>query len=159
MLLELDVFGDVQVSRDLLRLGDRAVDATPAFRQILAELADHEREQFDSSGRHGSGGWEPLTDATKAAKAASPDPTVRSNAEKVLKATEALYDSLTGRDDGGDAIRHASDDTMIFGTSVPYARFHQLGEGVPQRRPVELADRHRAQLVKTLQRYVLTGEL
>lgn len=153
MRIEFDVFGDRQVARDLLRIGDRAVDATPAFAQMLLDLVDLEREQFGSEGQRASGGWAPLAASTLARK--------RANGldERILRATGALYESLEETSSGGDAIRHADPTQMVFGTTVPYARYHQLGQGVPRRRPVELAERDRQGLVKTLQRYVMTGDL
>lgn len=155
MRIELDVAGDKQLAREVLRLGDRAVDATPAFAKVVTDLAEHERRQFETEGGLASGGWTPLAASTIAAKrAAGLDP-------RILRATGALYRSLTQPLGGGsDAIREVRPDEMRFGTSLRYARFHQLGtDRMPQRREIELRERDRADVVKTLQRYILTGEL
>lgn len=159
MRVDISVAGDVQLSRELLRIADRTVNAKPAFERLLDYLADHEREQFDSSGGLASGGWPGLADSTIKRKLASTDPVVRGNANKVLRATEALMDSLTSRSGGGDALRAAESDELLFGTTVSYARFHQRGEGVPRRRPLELRESDRQHIVRTLQRYLLTGQL
>lgn len=152
MLLELDAFGDRQVDRELLRFADRAVDATPAWAQIIIDLAHLEHEQFASEGALASAGWAPLAPATVARKAAAGlDP-------RILHATGKLAASLTEPLGGGDAIREVAPDEMRFGTTVPYARFHQLGtERMPQRRPIELRERDRRALVQTLQRFLVTG--
>lgn len=154
MRLEIDVFGDKQLARDLLRLGDRIEDATPAFREMLTKLAGIEREQFASEGGRGSGGWAPLAASTLATK--------RANGldEHILVATGRLRASLTGVAPGGDARREVHPTEMVFGTNVPYARYHQLGTiRIPRRRFLELTELDRREaFVKVLQRFYMTRE-
>lgn len=153
MRLSLDVFGDVQVDRELLRFADRAVDARPAWDAIMHQLGVLEREQFDSQGARASGGWAPLAPSTVADKAR------RGLDPRILHATGKLRASLT-EPAGPDAIRESLPNAMRYGTSVPYARFHQQGTGrTPQRREIELTatDRHRM-FVQTMQRFLVTGE-
>lgn len=151
MRLELDAFGDKQVAREILRFGDRATDARPAWNSIIGQLERLEAAQFDSEGARASGGWAPLAPATVAEKAR------RGLDRRILHATGALRASLTRHSD--DAIRESHPNEMRFGTTVPYAVFHQRGRGVPQRRSVELTetDRH-AIFVQTVQRFLVTGE-
>jgi phage gpG-like protein len=157
MRLELNVLGDQQLNRELLRFADRAVDARPLWNHLILQLLALEEEQFKDGGKRASGGWLELADSTKERKAASSDPTVRANAEVTLKATEALYHSVTDVH-GDDAVRLSEPDMMIFGTTIPYARFHQLGEGVPQRRFLELTEHDRADMfVRGAQRFLVTG--
>jgi phage gpG-like protein len=154
MRLTIDLAGDVQVSRELLRFAGRMEDATPAFRQIASELRGDERRQFDELGGFASGGWRPLAPSTVASKLRSTDPTVSGNAERPLHATERLMRSLTDEHDQ-DHIEQVEPDQLTFGTSVPYASFHQLGEGVPQRRPLEVREQDRRGMVRTLQRFMV----
>jgi phage gpG-like protein len=156
--LELNVVGDQQVNRELLRFAHRAVDARPLWDRIILDLRALEEEQFSSKGARASGGWQELADSTKERKAASSDSTVRANAEVILKATEALYHSVTDAH-GDNAIRVSEHDEMRFGTRLPYAEFHQLGHGVPQRRFLELTetDRHET-FVRQAHRFLVTGE-
>lgn len=159
MRIEIDVFGDKQVSRELLRFSDRAHDAEPAF-QSIADLLEHsEEKQFRTGGRHASAGWDKLKAATVKAKRRSDDPVVRRNADKILVATGALMESLTADVQGveGGAVRIVEPHQLIFGTQLPYARFHQLGKGVPRRRVLELRARDRTEMVKRIQRYLMTG--
>jgi phage gpG-like protein len=151
--LELDVFGDKQVARELLRLGDRAADARPAWNAIIDRLLLLEREQFDSEGGRASGGWKPLAPSTVADKAR------RDLDPRILHATGRLRDSLTRRT-GGDAVRESHPNEMRFGTDVPYARYHQQGTGrMPRRREIELTETDRHQMfVQVLQRFLVTGE-
>lgn len=151
MRLELDVFGDTQLSRDLLRFGERAADASPAFRQIADDLRDIERRQFASEGGFASAGWDPLAPSTIARKALlGLDP-------RILRATGALEASLTNR--GDDAhVEMIGTQELIFGTDVDYAKFHQKGTSrMPRRRPIELRETDRRDIVRTLQRH-LVGE-
>lgn len=147
--LELDVFGDVQLARELLRVGEHADDLAPAFRSIADYWRDLEREQFGSQGATGSGGWPPLAPSTIARKGHA----------TILVDTETLRDSLT---DAGDErhIEHVTSDELVFGTSVSYAKYHQRGTSrTPQRRPIELTDHQRRESIKKLQRRIMTGEI
>jgi phage gpG-like protein len=116
--LELDVFGDKQIDRELLRFAERAVDARPLWNHLIIQLRALEEEQFTSQGERAS-----VTDA-----------------------------------DGDNAIRLSTPDYMIFGTTVPYARFHQRGEGVPRRRFLELTEHDRGDMfVRGAHRFLVTG--
>lgn len=152
--LNLDVFGDQQISRELLRFAKRGTDMSPAFKIIADDFLDIEKRQFTSAGRYGSGGWRPLAPSTVAYKAR------RGLDPRILHATLRLRKSLTQRS-GPDVIRKISNDEMFVGTRVKYARHHQHGApraNLPQRRPVELPDRDRKNWMKILQRFLVEGE-
>jgi phage gpG-like protein len=152
MRLELDVFGDVQLNRELLRFADRAVDARPLWDHLILQLRALEEGQFTSQGDRASGGWLGLADSTIARKAAKG----REDPSRILYDTGALMKSVT--EPGGNAVALSEPAMMIFGTTVPYARFHQLGEGVPQRRFLELTEHDRADMfVRGAQRFLVTG--
>jgi phage gpG-like protein len=150
--LDLDVYGDEQVSRELLRFSAYAGNAQPAFRKIADDMRDQVAEQFATEGARGSGGWKPLADSTIASKlSAGLDP-------HILQATHTLMESLTGT--GGDHIEEISDEHLLFGSSVDYGRFHQKGTSrMPARRPVEFAELDRRGFIRTLQRYLVEGVL
>jgi phage gpG-like protein len=174
--ISLDVFGDVQLKRKILRIGDRAEDAAPALRGLADYFRGIESEQFATQGQSGSGGWPELKPSTiRKRLAGRRDASVgrfrsastgrfqsRSQATaslKILDDTGALKDSLT---DAGDEqhIERVSRDELAFGTIVPYARFHQMGTSrMDQRRPVELTEPERKEAVRKLQRYLMTGEV
>lgn len=145
--VDLSVHGDVQVSRRIVRFSEHAADARPAWRQIIRDLEGIEARQFASEGRYGSGGWEPLAESTLA----------RKHGGRILVDTGALLRSLTERAAPG-AIREIHPDWMQFGTGVPYAGFHQHGtKRMPARKPVELPESDRRRVVKSLQRFLMTG--
>lgn len=158
MLIELEIFGDVQLRRELLRFKDATADASPAFEQILMgtgrgsfSLRKIEGKQFATQGKFASGGWTKLAPSTVAQKAR------RGLDPRILHATGRLSASLTGP--GPGHIEIVTPQSMIFGTEVPYARFHQSGtHRMPRRRPIELREQDRRGMVRTLQRHLL-GEL
>ena len=55
------------------------------------------------------------------------------------------------------AVREYTPKKMIWGidpNEVPYAIKHQLGEGVPKRKPLQISKSGRRKLVKIMQRYL-----
>ena len=153
MRLEISLAGDVQVSRELLRFAGRIEDASPAFRWIADDLKAWEKKQFRTKGRYASGGWADLKDATIAQKRRHPNPVVRANATNPLRATGRLMESLTGGNE--EYFELVQPHQLVVATLVPYAKFHQRGKGVPQRRPLEVRARDRTGMVKTLQEFMV----
>lgn len=153
MKLDLDVYGDEQLERELLRFSAYAGNAQPALRQIAGDMREQIREQFATEGERGSGGWAPLKDTTLQAKAAA------GLDSHILQATHRLIDSLTA-ESHGDQKLVITDDSLIFGSSVEYGRYHQKGTSrMPARKPIEFAELDRRGFVRTLQRYIVEGVL
>jgi phage gpG-like protein len=150
-----EVSGDVQLNRELLRVGGRGVDASPAFEAIADRILSEDALQLGSQGRHASGGWKPLQPATMEAKRR------RNLRPEILRATDSLMRSLTVRGDSNQVLK-VRPDGLDLGSKLPYAGAHQNpkpGSRLPQRRPVELTETTRRDITKTLQRFVLTGEV
>lgn len=154
MQLRLEVFGDVQLSRDLLRWADNAEDMTPAFEAISDDFRVIERRQFDSEGAYASGGWAPLKPSTVARRGGRAHPILRTPGD----AGGRLRRSLTTKG-ARDAVRDITADSMTVGTRVPYAKYHQRGtKNMAQRRPVELTAADRARWVKVIQAHLVAAE-
>lgn len=155
MRINLDIAGDRQLSRELLRVGERGQDMRPAFTAIGTFWLDETREQFNTEGGHASGGWKPLAPETVRRKAlAGLDP-------RILRATGALFTSLTERGRKGSLLRITKNE-LRFGSTLPYAAVHQRPKAsnrLPQRRPVELTEAARKESVRILQRWIVTGKL
>lgn len=155
MRFDFEIDGDVQVSRKLLRLGEYAGDATPVFDSMADDIIKLTKRQFDTQGSSGSGGWTELKPETIRRKANHKPPLD----PRILRATGALFDSLTKKGGAGQ-ILETKRDSLTFGTKVAYSGFHQKGgDRIPQRRPVEFTKRDRTGLVKKLQRYIMTGQV
>ena len=155
MRILFEVAGDRQLNRELLGVGDRAGDARPALEAIADLWIVETREQFATEGRHASGGWKPLKSATILAKRR------RRLRPEILRATDALMDSLTKRGDD-NMILHVSAGELDYGSRLPYAGAHQNPRStnpLPRRRPVEFTEATRRASVKILQRWLVTGEL
>lgn len=158
--IDLEVFGETAIARDLLRFGDRMTDARPAFENILDMMEDDIAELFSTEGSSGGTSWAPLSEVTLRRKAAlnqQPD---------VLQATRALLDSLTA-DTHGAGIRHASAQELAFGSSLMtedgkynLSELHQKGtrSGMPARPPLQFSEGQKKAYVKELQRYIIEGE-
>ncbi len=150
MRLDFDIFGEEQLSRDLLRFSAHVGNAQPAFHKIAEDMRLQIEEQFATEGGRGSGGWKELAESTLRAKlAAGLDP-------DILQATHALMESLTGT--GSDHIEEISDEHLLFGSSVPYGKYHQKGTSrMPARKPVDFTELDRRGFIRTLQRYFVEG--
>lgn len=158
MELRLEIFGDVQLSRDLLRFRERGMDMRPVFHNLADDFLDIETRQFESEGRYASGGWQPLTPDYLAWK-------VRHDLDpRILHATLAMRNSLTVRGAPGQ-VRRITRDEMFVGTDVrskrgfPYPAVHQNPKRspLPRRRPVELREADRDNWVKQVQYYLVYG--
>jgi hypothetical protein len=149
----LEVLGEEQVNRTLLRFGENAAHGQKLWEQMYKDLLMVERVQFLTEGAHGSGGWAKLKATTVASKK-------RQGLEPwILRATEALFHSLT--EEGGEGqIREITDTFLRFGTEVPYAIYHMTGtHRMPARKPVQLTTEERIELTKMVQRFIVTGEV
>lgn len=149
MRLDLDAFGDTQFSREILRVGQNAADMRPAFDNVHDLLRKVELRQFGTQGSAFSGGWKPLAATTVKNKAAHGlDP-------RILHATLRMRKSFTTKNHR-DHVYRATADEMFAGSSVPYARFHQLGtKNLARRRPFELDESVRRDIIKLLQAHLV----
>lgn len=145
---EFESYGDKLVSRELLDMGARDLDARPAFEVIADDLMASEERRFN---RRGFGTWKPLADSTRKAKAA------RGLDPRILHATLALRRSLTRRRDEHQVL-HVEPQFLILGTDLPYAGYLQRGTSrMDARKPVGFPETQRKKAMKTLQRFVVTG--
>jgi hypothetical protein len=149
--ISLEVFGEAAISRELLRFSERALDASPAFEVIADMFYDSEKKQFASQGDYASSGWAPLT-ATYAAWKNKKYP-----GKTILELTGALYDSLTGPD-SDEGTKTVTPDTLTIESSDRSGPFHQFGTNkMPMRKPVELPEGVKIDMVKVLQSWLVHG--
>jgi phage gpG-like protein len=130
-MYEVEANGVKKTHAALINVGKRANDVRPAFADVRAVVRESNEARF---GSRGDGSWPPLKDSTKAAKARhGQDP-------RVLRASGALFKSLTANRAKGQ-VNRKKPDLFRIGTSLYYARFHDLGEGgVPVRKLMDLTD-------------------
>lgn len=140
--------GAGRAARDVNQLGKRASDIRPATSAIRTQFRKAEESYFDTGGH---GAWPKLADETREWKAK------RGLDPRILRATSALYRSLTAARGVGQ-VDVRKPDELRFGTTLPYATFHEQGKGVPQRKPIELTSTDRDKITKAIQSYVAKGE-
>jgi phage gpG-like protein len=150
MRLRLEVFGDVQLDRKLLRFEENLGDLEPVFEALADDFLAIETSQFASEGGFASGGWDPLADSTVRR---------RGSAHPILDDFGDLRASLT-QDGAKGSIRNITSDELFVGTDVDYAQHHQTGTPrMPRRRPVEFREADRRRWVRKIQRYIVSGEV
>jgi len=148
--LDIQVFGEDIIAREILRpMGDRALDARPAFEKIGDQFMEAEEELFDSQGNAAGQGWEPIQAATiEYKRRAGLDP-------RILHATLDLRKSLTERGDENQVLI-TEDSFMVFGSTLKQFEIHQR-QG--ERKPLAFGEQTKRDAVKTLQRFIFTGEV
>jgi phage gpG-like protein len=149
--IEITALGETVMRRELIRFADNLANPRIALETAAITLETAAEEQFDTEGAHASGGWAPLALSTiqeKDRKGLSPH---------ILQATGRLRDSLTRKFDPSH-VERLSEDSLTFGTTVPYAIFHQTGtRRMPRRPPVALSEDDKRLIVKGIQRALLAG--
>lgn len=144
--IALIVEGEAEFDRTFSRLDAAFSDLRPIWPDVRDKFWGIEKEQFDSEGAAGRNGkWQKLSQRYEAQKIARFGPGL-----KILQATGDLRASLTGQT--SDTVYRSSKDEIQIGTSLPYARHHHTGAGrLPVRKPIDLSDRQRDELMKTVQ--------
>jgi hypothetical protein len=156
--LSIEVFGEKAINRELMGLSERVADAIPAFENIAELFYMSEKQQFSTEGMWASGGWLPLKPATVAVKANHPGWSTM-----ILQRTGAMMESLT-HGDSDYSVKVITPEYMEVASSVPYGVYHQQPKGpgkgvIPMRKPVELPDGIKVDMVKILQRWIKTGKV
>jgi phage gpG-like protein len=152
--LQIESEGEQLVARTFMRFADDVETPRTALEEVADELRRITRQQFESEGGHGSGGWKPLTEARRIFKQ-------RHNLDPhILRATNVLMRSLTEKFAAG-AIERLSGDSLIYGSAVPYGIFHQSSQPrskMPFRPPVALTTADKRRIVKLVQAQLISGQ-
>lgn len=142
-------------------MAERADDMSPVFEVIVDKIMQRNRRGFESRGATTGKYWAPLRNNTIASKRAHsflhPD--------SPLRATDDLMRSLSEPGAPGQ-ILEINDSDFTFGTTIPYADFHQTGfthhktgRHVPARPPMTIAKKHMQEYIKDIRDWVFEGEL
>lgn len=148
-MYDIDSKGVERTRRAIVNVGKRGEDVRPVFQDVRAIVRQSNEERFNTRGQ---GSWDALKDSTRAAKAR------RGDDPRILRASGALFKSLTAQRAKGQVNRKKPDRFQI-GTSVHYARFHDLGEGgVPQRRLMDLTEADMREINRRLEDFIAHDE-
>ena len=147
--VNFEVLGERQVSQMLSRTTDKAKDLGPFWVMVGGLLTEIVQEQFNTEGSR-TGGWAPLSDRYAS------DKVRQFGNQPILVATGEMRESLLGG--SGGIQRQQGNDQMVFGTSVPYAVYHQAGtQRMPQRRILDMTEADRRTMMKLLQRHLFAS--
>lgn len=144
--ITLTVEGEAEFDREFSRIDAAFSDLRPIWPDVRDKFRGIEKEQFDSEGSDGrTGKWKKLTARYEAQKIARYGAGL-----KIMQATGDLRASLTGQT--ANTIYRTTKDEITIGTALPYARPHHTGAGnLPIRKLIDLSDRQREELMKTIQ--------
>jgi phage gpG-like protein len=135
--LRIITTGDKAAAARLHRLGQKARFARPILTDIVDEIIEIQQDRW-RKGRFKK--LAPSTLARKRREGQDPRP---------LRASGALMRSLT-EDNAPNQTKIVRDDYLVFGTTLYYARFHNIGKGVPKRKPLDITPRQREPLVQRI---------
>lgn len=133
--LEIRTVGDDKAAKTIADTGKRANNVKPGASKIRTAYRDAEYEIFSRNG--GAVAWEALKQSTREAKRR------RGQDHGVLRASGALYKSLVASR-AGYQVDDRQPHELRFGTTLPYAGYHEEGRG-QARRPTQAftASQHR----------------
>jgi phage gpG-like protein len=144
--IEYEIAGVPAMHHMLVGFRDRALNGGPVLAAVLADMRRLEIELFDTEGR---GEWPELAETTKERKALAGYPA------KILQATEALYDSLAGNLSAVGHVERITEEEVVYGTTIPWARYHQDGTArMPARPPVDVREEDVRRWSKMVHAYV-----
>lgn len=128
--------------------GKRANDARPAASKVRTAYREVELNIFAHNG--GAQAWEKLKDSTRENKRR------RNQDHGVLRASGALYKALTA-----PRAKYQVDDRAAhefrFGTTLPYAVFHEEGKGQAKRPTQAFTQAQQRHINKAIEDYIATG--
>ena len=126
MKFEVLIFGEQALATKFTRMGDDALDASPAFDNVAEYLFKITDTTFNSQGRRGGGSWRMLTPKWAKYKAK------RGWDTRILHQFGNLRESVTRRGAKGQ-ILDIRPQSLLFGSDLEYAARHQFG--VPGKTP------------------------
>lgn len=153
--VEINVLGERQVNRRLLRWSERAGNARPVWGVVAEYLMRVEARQFDTEGAASGHPWAPLKESTiKAKERLGLRP-------EILRATDALRNALTIPGDSNQKIILGKS-TMVFGVKGDPAGYGPIlmktKPGIDRpRKPVDLTEYNRRACVKMIQLWIARG--
>lgn len=143
MRVDVEVFGDTLVSRELLRFSDRAGNMEPVWDDVTDVLATAFERNFAQEGPR----WSPLKASTirsRIAQGYAPGP--------ILTRSGKYRETMTT---GLETHKNPSE-LVVVAPVVPGA-YHQGGTSRMPARPLRLTESEKRQVVKTIQRYLIEG--
>lgn len=141
MRIDVDLYGDELVSRELLRWSGTVANMAPVWDAVEHHLATAFERNFAQQGP----GWAPLKPSTvrsRIAQGYAPGP--------ILTRSGAYRRAMTT-----DLQTHTSSDEMTVVAPVVPGAYHQGGTSRMSARPLRLTEAEKRETVKIIQRYLI----
>jgi len=142
----VQVRGADAAAKSVRDIGTRASDVRDTSYKVRTVYRKSEMRRFESAGP----GWPPLKESTLERKARQGFPS------STLRATDALYRAMTAPR-ANDQIDIRKPTEFHFGTTLPYAGYHDIGQGVPQRKLIDLSASEQEQINRAISNFVAKG--
>lgn len=139
--------GDRAAASSIREVGERGSDIRGASAKVRTVYRQAQERRFRSSG---FGTWAPLKRSTVAIKASAhkpSEPMVRSG---------ALKRSLTAARASAQVDERTKSE-LVFGTTLPYATFHEEGKGKAKRSLVDFPEKDERAMAEAMRDYVTEG--
>lgn len=140
-MIRIVLDGVDEAVKSLKAMAERLKNLRPAWQTVLAYLRRASEAQFATEGARSGSRWQPLSLAYAARKAR------RYPGQPILRASDAVFRSLVDRT--ADSIIEIEPQSLTYGTSRFYARFHQRGMGRnPRRQILAVTEQDRREIQK-----------
>lgn len=151
--VRIEVLGEEQINRRLLRWAGRAGNAVPVWETIAEYLMAVERAQFDTQGAYSGHPWAPLKEATIMAKQR------RGEDPRILHATLAMRNALTQKGDQHQRLQMTKSMMRfgIKGLNYPNIIQRKVVDGGRPRKPVDLTEKNKVVIAKMVQLWIARG--
>jgi phage gpG-like protein len=148
----LEIAGQVAMDRGIARFADGIADYRPIWPVIEDDYYAQVKDQFKTEGEEGGQAWVPLSEKYGAWKEA------HFPGMPILQRTGNLIDSLTNPN-SANGVRREERKTLTFGSTLPYALYHQTGskdgEHPPARPEIQFPEAFKRTVMHHVQTYLV----
>lgn len=151
--LDIKIFGDQEVRRQLFRGQQAAGDMRPALEDVADDMMSVIGANFSSQGRRGGGSWKMLDPEWLKRK------TKMGQSPLILIGWGALHDSMTQRGDP-DQILSVTRNGIKLSSALDYAYIHTVGGGpsnLPKRDYLQWMTSDRTRWVRICEEHILSA--
>jgi phage gpG-like protein len=158
LFVDIEVFGDRQISREILRVGIRSRNLEPVWRSVFRHMDEIHSEQFLTKGERGGTPWLDLKPATIIAKVREGSKTP----DWPERRTDALYEAMSSPSSPNREEIYNGEWALfrVIGDPGEYGPIQQQGAAsinLPARPLSVFTPIDREEIIKEIQLYVRRG--
>lgn len=139
--------GDREASSRIRQIGERGSDIRGASSKVRTVYREAQQRRWASQG---FGTWPALKPSTVASKQRAGEP------RAPMRASGALMRSMTAAR-ARDQVDERTSSELVFGTTLPYAAYHEQGNGVPKRSLVDFPAADERRMAEAMRDYITEG--